>query len=941
MNRFRGSKYRNIAPRLPRRVDWIHDIRAGSAVSYGNHIKSSCAFIAFNTNSAGGGSLGILPLETGNQDKQQVSELHCHADLVTDFDFSPFDDGLLATCSADVMVKLWRLPDAVEQVSSAQNVTLGPEAERVECVLFHPSADGVLASGAGNTAKVWDLTQQKALAALEDHGDQIQSLTWKKDGCLLGSSSKDKKLRVYDPRATCSAVQSVQGHDNIKDSRLIWLNTSDTVLSTGFSQMRERQARLWDTRRFTSPVTTFTLDTAQSPLIPMYDADSGLLILAGKGDNILHCFEVSTTEASLTQVNQCLTEVKSKGVAMVPKLALDVMSCEVIRVLQLTENSIVPISYNVPRKNLHEFHDDLFPDTPGNTPSMSALDWFNGSDEQVPKVSLHPEKRTRQSFISSVVPSLRESVTQLQERAPREEKEMEEVPWETRKPVHNGQTSSSSSISSMTSPSITSPSSSSSSKLSDFATTPQSQKSVHSILGNNSKFRHLQGTVSHRDTHLTNLKGLNLTTPGESDGFCVNRERIAVPLSVSGGQVAVLELSKPGRLPDSSLPTIQNSVAVADLSWDPFDCHRLAVAGEDAKIRIWRIPTGGLTQVVSEPERTLSGHTEKIYSIRFHPLASDILASSSYDMTVRIWNLSSGKEEIILRGHTDQIFSLAWAPDGQQLATVSKDGKIRVYDPRRSVNPVQEGPGPAGSRGARILWVCNGRHLLVSGFDSRSERQIYLYNVGSLASGSLATADINPAPSTLIPFYDDDTSTVYLTGKGDTRVHIYEIQAEDPYFLQCSSFSSIEPHKGLCFLPKPECNVREVEVARALRLGHNSLESIIFKAPRVKKEFFQDDIFPDTTIWWRPVLSASAWLAGSNGQHKKMSLKPEDMTPVSEVPKEAPVKKYKPSAFYLEEKTDEEKKEELLSAMVAKLGNLDDPLPQDSFEGVDEDEWDD
>lgn len=30
---------------------------------------------------------------------------------------------------------------------------------------------------------------------------------------------------------------------------------------------------------------------------------------------------------------------------------------------------------------------------------------------------------------------------------------------------------------------------------------------------------------------------------------------------------------------------------------------------------------------------------------------------------------------------------------------------------------------------------------------------------------------------------------------------------------------------------------------------------------------------------------------------------------------------------------------QLLSAMVAKLGNREDPLPQDSFEGVDEDEW--
>lgn len=46
----------------------------------------------------------------------------------------------------------------------------------------------------------------------------------------------------------------------------------------------------------------------------------------------------------------------------------------------------------------------------------------------------------------------------------------------------------------------------------------------------------------HRDIHFTNLRNLNLTTPGESDGFCVNRQRLAVPLSVSGGQIAIIEV---------------------------------------------------------------------------------------------------------------------------------------------------------------------------------------------------------------------------------------------------------------------------------------------------------------------------------------------------------------------------------------------------------------
>lgn len=32
----------------------------------------------------------------------------------------------------------------------------------------------------------------------------------------------------------------------------------------------------------------------------------------------------------------------------------------------------------------------------------------------------------------------------------------------------------------------------------------------------------------------------------------------------------------------------------------------------------------------------------------------------------------------------------------------------------------QEGPGPEGHRGARVVWVCDGKYLLVSGFDRYS-----------------------------------------------------------------------------------------------------------------------------------------------------------------------------------------------------------------------------
>lgn len=928
MNRFKTSKFKNTTPKIAKKDEWISNVRAGSMSCQGNHIKASSKLVVFSTEQAGGGMLGLSSVKPGADGQWTVTHVSCHSDLVSDMDFSPFDETLLATCSGDETVKLWRLCDPESVQPSEAELTLHPGHGKLELVLFHPTSSGLLAVGATNSPLVWDTSRQDApLAVLEQHSDQLQSLSWKRDGSLLATSCKDKMLRVFDPRAQLTAVQSNKGLQNNKDSRILWAR-DDLLLTTGFDMMRGREVRLWDSRKLSSSISSASLGISNGTVIPLFDDDTGLLVLAGMGDTVIDCFEVSTSEPPLTQVSHCLTDASTRGVCVVPKLELDVMSCEVVRVLQLTDGHIVPISYQVPRKNSgHEFHADLYPDTAGTEPAMSADEWWQGGNKQVDKVSLQPEKRPKTQATNQIAAKKEATVSKIKEQDPARGCSTSSSPLST--PSSSAPSRSPSSTSGLSSGFLPSPSPS------------QSAKAIHSLLGPSTKFRHIQGSVMHRDTHITNIRGLNLTTPGECDGFCANSKYVAVPLSTSGGQIAVFERSKPGRQPDTNVPTVQNSANVADLCWDPFSPRRLAVAGEDAKIRLWQVPEGGLVDTLTEPDLVLQGHTEKIYSIKFHPLASGLLVSSSYDMSVRVWSLDSGEEVKLLTGHEDQVFAMAWSPDGKLLATVCKDGKVRIYDPRKSPTPVQEGPGPEGHRGARIVWVCEGKYLLVSGFNLQSERGLYLYSADSLSSGAVSSVNIDVSPSTLIPFYDPDTSVVLLAGKGDTRVHIYEIVPEDPFFIECSSFNAPEPHKGMVFLPKTECNVRDVEIAVALMLTKTTVEPVAFKVPRVKKEFFQDDVYPDTTVWWEPALTAAAWLSGSNGQHKKMSLKPKDMTPVSEAPKEAPVKKYMPSSYYLTEKTDEQKKEELLSAMVAKLGNLDDPLPQDAFEGVDEDEWDD
>lgn len=51
----------------------------------------------------------------------------------------------------------------------------------------------------------------------------------------------------------------------------------------------------------------------------------------------------------------------------------------------------------------------------------------------------------------------------------------------------------------------------------------------------------------------------------------------------------ILQLAQPGKLPDTALPTIQNSVNVADFCWDPFDPHKLIVGRRSGSQYIFKV----------------------------------------------------------------------------------------------------------------------------------------------------------------------------------------------------------------------------------------------------------------------------------------------------------------------------------------------------------------
>ena len=98
----------------------------------------------------------------------------------------------------------------------------------------------------------------------------------------------------------------------------------------------------------------------------------------------------------------------------------------------------------------------------------------------------------------------------------------------------------------------------------------------------------------------------------------------------------------------------------------------LAVGRADDSVLIWDL-TGQ-----RELLRPMSGHSYDIVSLAFSP-DDQTLASASWDTTVRLWDVATGREKRILPGHKLCAGYVSFSPDGQTLATAAGDDVVRLW----------------------------------------------------------------------------------------------------------------------------------------------------------------------------------------------------------------------------------------------------------------------
>lgn len=919
-----GRAFRSVTAKQAKdkvyRITGLRVTAAPTASAFSSGVSSSMAYIAIAAPTKG----AVIPMTTTfgdfkRTDNQLMVNAHQGSDVV-DFSFSPFNDYVLATASADT-VNVFKLPEVMTKNFSTPNVSL-TGLNSVLAIKWHPTVRGLIAIACKDSIVVafmdfdgfeGDYVESPETisgrpifkCAVEGFGNDVCTLSWSADGSKLVAITKGGALFIVDPRShPYDQPLSLISLDDMKTPMFVEFTGSsaqntEQVLVVGLGRARKPVYKFLDINSF---AVTSSGDVPVSPgqLCGAYDNETGLLAVLSRGGQSLSMFDVSAVREAngkLTQTFFGLTQIilssNSKGIAFAPKKDLSVLDMEVGRLLSHNGEGIESYSLHVIRKE-RMFYPELFPLTCAGVPTNSFDDWVDGKNTPPALMSLEPGTPNTPVVIHESAESRDASVA--------------------------GVTSSFSglSVDIPVTPTVSQVLASAESTYNSSARKMLDNKLQRTI------YQHTTGVEPghNKETFTYQLRPGPLLPLGRS--LIANDKFWAIPWSASGSYtVYVRHATTVGRVPDKITGIRGTCHSLQSLDISTVEQNKIATVGDDGIVKVFKLPTEDVWQVGKELPSDL--HTAdwefpilppgegRTGLIKFSPYVEGVLFAVAY-------NPASGQDEVNLlcvkdgsEGDNlsqtyngllnDRVSDLDFSPDGSTIAVSGRDNSVTLVSmpSGRIVNAFYP---PQRSKELQVRFV-DKDHILTIGYTRGSDRSISLIRFADVPAGTVgapSTATVlktvtvhNTAP--MVPYYDIAAGLLVIANLGASSYNLFRVNVmEQPFIDPLSVFGSKSDILGSAFIHKSFVNVGEVEVLRSIKYSKSGeIWPVSWRVPRKRKEFFQDDLYESGCPKFASLTSADKYFSGSferevvAGTAKTLefvSLQPEGMIKLSEAPEE-------------------------------------------------------
>jgi WD40 repeat protein len=160
----------------------------------------------------------------------------------------------------------------------------------------------------------------------------------------------------------------------------------------------------------------------------------------------------------------------------------------------------------------------------------------------------------------------------------------------------------------------------------------------------------------------------------------------------------------------------------------------VATGSEDTTIRLWNIDTGAEIVI-------LTGHQKSVETIAFHPHQSGLLFSGDRSGQIKLWQVDPAEELISIDSQQDKVNCLAISPDGKLVISGGSDKTIKIWY-----------FGLSDERSIDYLATLKAHQLAVNGIafnpiegevkfaSVSSDRRVMLWGMGSKIPLSILTA---------------------------------------------------------------------------------------------------------------------------------------------------------------------------------------------------------